>query len=298
MFKEVNESAFGKRWHQGKMDYWFYFLHKAIDIAKSQGTICYITSRYWINSHGAEKLIGRIRDELSFVSFLDIGKLKVFDNVAGQHMVALYQKDKSLDSFTYKRVENNLSEINFDCDTENLKIKILSNSEVIGTKNEISLNADIIKYEDIKLLGDITTISQGVVQNPDKVSNSTATKYHLNAGEGVFVLRTNELKKLNIDNNELRFIKTFFDETAIYKYKLDYKDYKFLLYLTKESCKNISEYPTIEKHLKKYKIKKMICPACKMIRDYTFEGEIFIENFSLSHKKEFLNLVDDKFLKI
>ena len=253
VFKEVNESAFGKRWHQGKMDYWFYFLHRAIDIAKSQGTICYITSRYWINSHGAEKLIGRIRDELSFVSFLDIGKLKVFDNVAGQHMVALYQKDKSLDSFTYKRVENNLSEINFDRDTENLKIKILSNSEVIGTKNEISLSADVIKYEDIKLLGDITKISQGVVQNPDKVSNSTAAKYHLNAGEGVFVLRTNELKKLNTDNNELRFIKTFFDETAIYKYKLDYKDYKFLLYLTKESCKNISEYPNIEKHLKKYK---------------------------------------------
>src|SRR3990167_4205375 len=118
VFEEVNQSTFGKKWHQGKMDYWYYFLHKAIDISKPNGSICYITSRYWINSYGAKKLIERIKNELSFVSILDIGKLKVFDNVAGQHMVALYEKDKTRKTFTYKKIENDLGEIVLDHDTD------------------------------------------------------------------------------------------------------------------------------------------------------------------------------------
>ncbi len=65
-FEPVNNSDFGKKWHQGKMDFWFYFLHKSIDLSKSE--ICFITSRYWLNSQGAKKLIKRVREELFFIN--------------------------------------------------------------------------------------------------------------------------------------------------------------------------------------------------------------------------------------
>ena len=90
VFEPVKKNQWGKQWHQGKMDYWYFFLHKAIDIVSKSGVVSYITSRYWLNSSGAKKLIRRVRDELSFISFVDIGKLKVFDEVVGQHMVAVY----------------------------------------------------------------------------------------------------------------------------------------------------------------------------------------------------------------
>ena len=110
IFEPINKSDFGKKYHQGKMDYWYYFLHKAIDIVRMSGTIAYITSRYWLNSSGAKKLICRVNDELSFVHFVDIGKLKVFDEVAGQHMVAVYQRQRK-EQFVYKQLVNNLSDI-------------------------------------------------------------------------------------------------------------------------------------------------------------------------------------------
>ena len=90
------------------MDFWFYFLHKAIELIKDKGVISFITSRYWLNSQGAKKLIKRVSSELSFISFVDIGKLKVFDSVAGQHMVAVYKKTKNIDSFIYKKLENDI----------------------------------------------------------------------------------------------------------------------------------------------------------------------------------------------
>ena len=39
------------------MDYWFYFLHKAIELTHPNSVITFITSRYWLKSTGAKKLI-------------------------------------------------------------------------------------------------------------------------------------------------------------------------------------------------------------------------------------------------
>ena len=74
-------------------------LHKSIDIVNGNGLINFITSRYWINSTGATKLINRIQNQISFVDVVDIGKLKVFDNVAGHHMIHLYSRSKNQISF-------------------------------------------------------------------------------------------------------------------------------------------------------------------------------------------------------
>jgi len=138
VFRPVNNSPFGQNYHQGKMDYWYYFLHKAIDIVKDAGHITYITSRYWLKSQGATKLISRIKKELSFVTFVDIGKLKVFDIVAGQHMVAIYTKSKSQDGFTYKILVNDLSDIGKEYNTSNITVSTLQNSVVMQPESESS----------------------------------------------------------------------------------------------------------------------------------------------------------------
>jgi len=252
VFEIVNNSGFGKKYHQGKMDYWYYFLHKAIDLVKTDGVICYITSRYWINSLGAKKLIERIRGELSFVNFVDIGKLKVFDNVAGQHMIALYLKNKAVKEFIYKKLENDLSDLNKNIETNNLHIRTLSNEEVFKD-SQISLSKDPLNYVGTVTLGGIANVIQGVVQNPDKVSRKTASKYGLTAGEGVFVLGRNELEKLKINKGEKKFVRDFFDENDIQKYSISPKKAKFLLYITKTNCTDIFQYPNIAAHLKKYK---------------------------------------------
>ena len=60
VFEIVNKSSMGKKYHDGKMDFWYYFLHKAIEIKSTTGVINYITPSYWIISQGSNKLIKRI----------------------------------------------------------------------------------------------------------------------------------------------------------------------------------------------------------------------------------------------
>lgn len=253
VFEIVNKSEFGKLYHQGKMDYWYYFLHKAINLAKQDGIISYITSRYWINSRGAGKLIQRLQDEISFLNVIDIGNLKVFDEVSGHHMVVVYQKNKMRDMFVYKKLENDISDIGKYINTANVKIQELSNGEIYQ-HNEIMFQKDDFELEKTTSLGEVTDITQGVVQNPDKVSRKASEEYKLNQGEGVFVLTKKEYSSLpELSKSEVQFIRNFYDEKDIGKYIFNRQDNKYLIYLTRANSPSIEKFPGLKQHLAKFK---------------------------------------------
>ncbi len=255
VFEIVNRSDFGKKYHQGKMDFWYYFLHKAIDLVGTDGVISYITSRYWLNSSGSKKLIRRIKKELNFVTFVDIGDIKIFNEVAGQHMVAVYIKSKRIDQFSYKILRNSIEDIGAAETTINSEVKVLSNSNIF-INDEIILSNSHYSFEGIVSLGEICEVSQGVVQNPDKVSSKAAESFGLNKGDGVFVLTKSELEKMNLSDQEKTFVKKFYDESDIEPYYLQSSNYKYLLYLTRKNCPDISIYPELKNHL--YKFKKIM----------------------------------------
>lgn len=253
VFETIQATEWGRKWHQGKMDLWFFFLHRAVDMTRTGGVISFITSRYWLNSTGAQKLIRRVKDELLFINLVDIGKLKVFDEIAGQHMVAIYGKGEQSDEFIYKKLKNDLSDVGKDEDTENVTLKVLRNSDLFTENNQIELDADEVSYSKTVLLGSIFDVSQGVVQNPDKVSKKMAARHNLPSGDGVFVLTEDELSALNLTASEHAFVRLFFDERDIYKYFVRARSNKHLLYITKENCPDISQYPNLKMHLEKYK---------------------------------------------
>lgn len=259
VFESVNNSTFGRLYHQGKMDFWYYFLHKAIDIVKKDSVISYITPRYWLNSSGAKKLIKRIFYELSFANFVDIGKLKVFDNVVGQHMVAIYKKTKANDLFVYKKLENDVSDINKSEDTNNLKIKQLSNKRVFAESNEIILDSDHQALSSTIPLGNVADVSQGVVEATDKVSSKQFKKMgnvpEINIGDGVFVISKSELENIKPNTYEKSIIKKYLDPNDIFKYGLNW-DNKYLIYsdgLIKNEIKSDLNFYNLKKHLDKYK---------------------------------------------
>ena len=156
IFEPVNATAFGKKYHQGKMDYWYYFLHRAIELTAKDGHISFITPRYWINGAGASNLIKRIQEELSFDVIVDIGKLKVFDNVVGLHMISQYSK-KQRKTFVYKKLENSLIDLVKTNNTDNLNVEILNNSEIISDSFEVVLEKRIV-YDNAFKIGDIAYV--------------------------------------------------------------------------------------------------------------------------------------------
>jgi len=257
VFEIVNNSSFGHMYHQGKMDYWYYFLHKAIDIVCKDAMISYITSRYWLNSSGAKKLIQRIQNELSFVGIVDIGKLKVFDEVSGRHMVAVYRKNNSIDNFIYKRLENDVSNITETGTTANVEVMRLSNKEIFQN-NEIIFHKDDFKLKNTINLGEITYISQGVVEAPDRVSKKAffkSKRKDVAIGDGVFVLTGMEVEKLGLNKKESSLLKKYIDPSDVDKYYIKWNG-KYLIYADQHARKDISnnyDLRHIKKHLDHFK---------------------------------------------
>jgi len=253
IFEPVNKSPLGLKWHQGKMDFWFYFLHQSMNLINEKGVISFITSRYWLNSQGAKKLINRVEEELSFTNVVDIGKLKVFQNVAGHHMIHIYNKKYSSE-FTYNKLFNDVKQISSPIENENIKMFSLENQEVFADNNIIfntQLNFDIQTTK----LGFLYDVSQGVVEASDKISKKQYSKLgneNFEVGQGVFVLSQSEVDNLQLTEEEKNILEKYIDPNDVGRYYLKPQNKKFLIYsdkVLKVEIEENSNYRNIKAHL-------------------------------------------------
>mgnify|MGYP003288730064 CR=1 FL=1 len=250
VFTPVINSSFGKKYHAGKMDYWYYFLHKSIESISKSGIISFITSRYWINSTGAKKIIKHVSEETSFINIVDIGKLKVFDNVVGHHMISILTKDTSRDTCKYFAISDDVKNIIKGIYTNQRFIKredLFINNEIV-LENRIATNTT-------QILGDICNVAQGVVEASDKISPKMYKKNPLpnhHVGEGIFVLSFDEYSKLNLSTAEKSIMVEFEDDGCLSRYCVNYGITRKLIYADTQNRQKIAtdvRFSNLKKHL-------------------------------------------------
>src|SRR5207302_1842120 len=84
-FRLIAASPWGSRYYKRKMDLFYFFFHLAMDLAKNNGSVCFITTSYWITADGALKLRSDIKDRGALLQLLNLGELKLFASAQGQH---------------------------------------------------------------------------------------------------------------------------------------------------------------------------------------------------------------------
>ena len=191
-FLPVISTEWGKMYHAGKMDFWYYFLHKAIEIGSTSAIICFITSRYWTKSTGAKKIIQHIKDTANILEIVDFGRLNVFDAVVGLHMISLIgkktEKSKECDCL-YRKVNDNVE--NIISGAWNIE-RVIKSKDLITENCEINIEDEELEIHcDCDILGNLYFVSQGVVEANAKVSSKSLKKYpsnEISVGDGVFVL--------------------------------------------------------------------------------------------------------------
>ena len=258
-----------------KMDYWYFFLHKSYALTKDSGVNTFITPNYWITTQGGKKLRKRIIENYSIVEYINFNENAIFE--AGVHTNIFLLKKNELPNpkikctiYQNKYSENIFScrplELNFFADQKNIfsnwtgYIHFLPAKES-GVINQLFNNCEKLSDNESegekkqgvvsgkKVTNGICNINQGLVTGKDRYIDKEE-----GINSGVFILTKEEINDLDLSNEEKKFIKPFFKNSDIRKFRVETKPKHFFLYVNKiDNESELRKLKNIFKHLTSFK---------------------------------------------
>lgn len=255
-------------YYQGKMDLWYLFGCKALDLVKNKGSVSFIATNNWITSFGASKFRNKVNDEATFKYFIDFGNYKAFDTASIQTMIYLMTKDATNEDYYFnysKLLVDNISE-------DNLKLFLYSNNSTDSyekfisgfnresnknsyfnfmEKNKSDLFNKIMTLDSITYLKK-TEISTGIDVHQDKLNKKGSKKINLPQGSGIFVISDSEKDNLNFNSNEFELIKPYLTTEELFRYYSNNNNSEWVIYTKSDINDKIDNYPNIKNHFDKF----------------------------------------------
>ena len=258
--------------YKGKMDLWFLFACKGIDLLKDNGRLSFIATNNWVSNDGASNLRNKLLQTTKIEEYLDFGEYFVFDSADVLTMIfTLSKTNENNDYFCkYSKVidktikEDEIKEFLNNGSSEKIKCfsSLMNNDNFLG-KNIVFLDdttTKILNKIECKknfTLDEKKEITNGVQVQQERVNKKSLEKlgknYRLN--EGIFNLTTDELEYLNLNENEYEIIKPLYTSKEINRYKTNKQNQNWVIY-TDSSFKNVEKmdnYPNLKYHLDRFK---------------------------------------------
>lgn len=206
---------------------------------------------------------------------MNLNELRVFGDAAGQHnMITVLTKGKqeepcmsivtSEKSKVSEDILNSISAGTAGSRTEIPQDELFDGEEYyirVGSAGVGGVSGDAIESALGKLrtksttMGDLLNVNQGIVSGCDKVSNRHLKMFpqlKVKKGEGIFVLRDDELKALSLSKKDRDAIaRPFFKNSDIQKFQLVENNRLWLLF--SNHIKSLSDYPALREHFNRYK---------------------------------------------
>ena len=284
-------------YYQGKMDIWYIFACKGIDLLKPNACLCYIATNNWVTNDGASLLRNKIVSDTKIIQLIDFFDAMIFDSASIQTMIMLFQKDSITDnySFDYRKVQqkqankqaaiNLLKKIHDDSNVFFMPLinrALFSNQLLTFASTENDQILQLISNTTHILLNDkeeFKEISSGIDVLQDYV-NKKAQQLLNNKkqiGDSIFVLSQQEYDSLSFNCTEKELIKPYYTSKLINRYSVCKKNSEWIIYTDSSVNDRISLYPNIQKHLDQFS--KVITSVNKPYglhrarKQESFEGE-------------------------
>lgn len=271
LFSTVRNSDLGVRFYQGKMDYFYFFFHLGLDLLKSKGILCLITTNYYVTATYASKLVDDIQLRTQPLLFLNFNEIRLFESATGQHnLISLLQKEGSsrecvivnaLSTIAGKVSPEELDEVlkfnpEFTSKAEKKPSELFDLSQIRLMSSSSSEENSILELmaKSGFQLGQAYDIRQGVLTGADRVSNSHAKSHpHLadRVGAGIFIITPEELAAMSLDQHELEIVKPFFKNSAIRPYMVDTKNKFWIIYADKKE-QSLNSRTKLRDYLKQF----------------------------------------------
>jgi adenine-specific DNA-methyltransferase len=279
IFQDVKKTHLNE-FYIKKMDYFYFFFHKALNISNVNSNFVFITTNYYVTATGAKMLRKDIFNRASILKLINFGEAKIFQSALGQHNLITILSRKNtpqntkIISTNRKGIINNSEYIKiFEGIDNETKYQTLSKeklyygddkyirielSDTLKMDNTIQNILDKIKSKG-KPLGDICDVNQGLRTGADKVSPKHLSLYNESAnydkGDGIFILKETEVNNLNLNEFEKSKIKKLYKNSDIKKYFAKSKTPYVIIDIFWPNDRNldIKKIPNIINHLSKFK---------------------------------------------
>jgi len=258
-FDQIAESPLGRKWREPRMDLWYYFLHRGLDLLRPGGTLSFIVNSYWTASSGAQKMIGRLEEETALEEITLLGNRKIFAGVSGRHLIFRLRKARH-----NKRCKIINRDAHGESETENAgessrsvdHFTVSQKSLYAGGRIMLSPPTPIeIAGTSDHILSDYLETSQGLAENPPRVQQKHLDQLDdgVPLGAGVFVLTYEELLELRLNRQERKLLRPYYETSVLGRYQIPLDDSHQLLYLTRETAPTLEGLPNIERHLERFR---------------------------------------------
>lgn len=278
MFQDIKNSPLGEKYHQRRMDLFYFFFHHGILSLKPKGILSFITTNYYLTATYADKLRKHIYDETTVLYLSNFNELKIFESALGQHnLVTILKKGKfpetNAKTFITQRsgianeeiihdiINGNDEETEYNIqlqksifEPENLYIRI--ESQLNYSKKGSGIYSVLDKVKDSNdTFKTYFNIEQGIVSGADKVSDSIIQEFphlNLNKGDGIFILTKEEVSQLNLTEHEKSIIKPVYKNSDLKKWYFKPNKDLYIIYL-KDEGESIKIGDNLRNHFEKFK---------------------------------------------
>ncbi|MGL5174904.1 MAG: Eco57I restriction-modification methylase domain-containing protein, partial [Cetobacterium sp.] len=162
VFHTIKETDFGKKYYKPKMDYFYFFIEKGIDILKEDGILVYLTTNYWLKADSAEGLREKLRLEGEFFRIENYSH-SIFKDAIGQHNIIFYWQKSKRNSEVFIQDD----EIEYTIEQNNIFAQ--EHSKIILIPPFCKKNIEKIRGNSNKTLGELLNVNQGIVSGADRV---------------------------------------------------------------------------------------------------------------------------------
>lgn len=274
IFAPIYKTDFGKKYGEGKMNFWYFFFHKGMNILNIKGHLAFIAPNYFAAGSGATKLNDRIVNQCAIKRYIDFNKTKVFETADVQCMILVVSKDNLLSTpftaYMFRQVvkREELGAIMAHLDSaEQVAVYIVDDQRKIMSP-DYKINFENVKFEDILVkieskasIEKLFKSTQGIVENPSflnkkNIASVAATGFDVtgyNIGDEVFVIDKRNVDALKLNDEERRFLREYHEPNEVNRYFCNSTFKNYLLYICRDNMDDISKYPNIERHLLKYR---------------------------------------------
>ncbi len=240
LFEKLRSSAFGQRYYEGRMDLFYYFLHRGIDLLRQGGTLCQITTSYYATADFAAKIRNRLCTSGGITGLVSFNEQRVFAGALGHHLILFYQKgiqEGSAKLITYtdpRRLSAyDFEDLSFETESSHYKrYTVKDRRTLFDAGGHMILDPSRWETDQLEALNracpeklkELVRINQGIVSGADRSDSG-----------GIFVLEAAEFFE-----EAAPWAVPWFKNGDIRRYKASAGSNKRLLYIGNETETNLS----------------------------------------------------------